>query len=351
MMLFAQTDGGTPDTAALKAASEMGSERNIVRLLFKYNAVLLLVIMFIVATMLSNVFLSPENMVNILRQQSTFMLVALGMLMVMLTGGIDLSVSSMVALSSIMVAYCLKTMGFQNASWGLLASVVIAIAFGFLFGAINGFLVAKLNMPAFIVTLAMMYAVKGIAYIVTDANTILLDQNVPAVEVLIHFASGSDPVLHIPYPVIVMIILIVVIGLVMHFTSFGRLVTATGSNETAVQLAGINSRKYKFWAYAICGTLCGVAGVIVAAKSGSASALTTSVNYDMTTIAAVVIGGASLKGGEGNVPMTVIGVFVLAVIGNIMNLVSLGVYPQLVVKAVIIILAVLLKSISSKAVD
>jgi ribose transport system permease protein len=322
---------------------------NITRLLFKYNAVVLLVVMFVVASFISAVFLSPENMVNILRQQSTFMLVALGMLMVMVTGGIDLSVSSMVAVSSIMVAYMLKVVGWQNQSWGLMMSIVVAIAIGFLFGAINGFLVSKLNMPAFIVTLAMMYAVKGIAYIITDANTILLDQSVPAVTALIAFATGSaGPV---PYPVILMIILIVIIGLVMHFTTFGRLVTATGSNETAVQLAGINSKRYKFWAYAICGTLCGVAGIIVAARSGSASALTTSVNYDMTTIAAVVIGGASLKGGEGNVPMTVVGVFVLAVIGNIMNLVSLGVYPQLVVKAVIIILAVLLKSISSKATD
>jgi len=343
MFIFTQNDGS-------KLRREENAEsggNSIVKLLFKYNAVLILVVMFIVSMLLSNVFLSPENMVNILRQQATFMLVALGMLMVMLTGGIDLSVNSIVAVSSIMVAYMLKFVGWQNESWGLTASIAVAILTGFVFGAINGFLVSRLNMPPFIVTLAMMYAVKGIAYIITDANTILLDQSVPAVNVLIDFATGSAA--GVPYPVILMIVLVVVIGLVMHFTSFGRLVTATGSNETAVQLAGISSKNYKFWVYAICGTLCGVAGVIVAAKSGSASALTTQVNYDMTTIAAVVIGGASLKGGEGNVPMTVVGVFVLAVIGNIMNLVSLGVYPQLVVKAVIIILAVLLKSISSKA--
>lgn len=342
------TSETVPEEAGATKIEEIEDRRsNIVRLLFKYNAVLLLVVMFIVASFISAVFLSPENMVNILRQQSTFMLVALGMLVVMITGGIDLSVSSMVAVTSIMVAYMLKIVGWQNQSWGLMMTVVVAVATGFVFGAINGFLVAKLNMPAFIVTLAMMYAVKGIAYIITDANTILLDQNIPAVVALINFATGSA--IGIPYPVILMVILVAVIGLVMHYTSFGRLLTATGSNETAVQLAGINSKKYKFWAYAICGTLCGVAGVIVTARSGSASALTTQVNYDMTTIAAVVIGGASLKGGEGNVPMTVVGVFVLAVIGNIMNLVSLGVYPQLVVKAIIIILAVLLKSISSKA--
>ena len=341
--MFTKKDGAP----ILKNESGESTGSRIAKLLFKYNAVLILVAMFIVASIISEVFLSPENMMNILRQQSTFMLVALGVFMVVLSGGIDLSVNSIVAITSIMVAYMLKVVGWENEPWGLTASICIAILTGFLVGAINGYLAAKLNMPAFIVTLAMMYAVKGLSYIVTDANTILLNQSVPAVEVLGGFATGSAA--GIPYPVILMIILIAIFALIMHFTSFGRLMTATGSNETAVLLAGINPIKYKFWAYSLCGTLCGVAGVIVTARTCSATALTTGVNYDMTAIASVVIGGASLKGGEGNVPMTVVGVFILAVIGNIMNLVSLGVYPQLVVKAIIIILAVMLKGFSSKS--
>jgi ribose transport system permease protein len=340
-----QTNGAS----APKNENRPGEGSRVVRILFKYNAVLLLVIMFIVACTLSEHFLSTGNLLNILRQQSTYMLVALGMLTVMLTGGIDLSVSSIVAVASIMVPYCLKIWGLQNEPWGLLVSIIIAIAMGFLFGAMNGFLIARLNMPAFIVTLAMMYAAKGVAYIITDANTILLDSNIPAVQVFISFSTGK--IGGIPYEVILMIILVVVFFFLMHYTGFGRLITATGSNEQAVQLAGINSRKYKFWAYTISGTLCGIAGLIIASRSGSATALTTQTNFDMTTIAAVVIGGASLKGGEGSVHMTVVGVFVLAVIGNIMNLTQLGVYPQLVVKAVIIVMAVLLKSVSSKATD
>ncbi|MDR0874901.1 MAG: ABC transporter permease [Clostridiales Family XIII bacterium] len=348
MFMFTQPDPVLESTAGQHVEKE---KNRFVKLLFKYNAVVLLIVMFIVATILSPYFLTPENMFNVLRQQSTFMLVGLGMLLVMLTGGIDLSVSSTVTVSSIMVCYCLKPLLMQNQSWGLLVSVILAIVIGFAFGCINGFFISVLNMPAFIVTLAMMYAGRGVAFIITDANTILLDQSVPANEVFVAFATGADPVLHLPYPTYVMIALIIVIGLVLHFTAFGRLITAVGSNETAVQLAGVNSKKYKFWAYAICGALCGVAGVILAARTGSGTALSTSVSYDMTSIAAVVIGGASLKGGEGNVPMTIVGVFVLAIIGNIMNLVGVGVYPQLVVKAVIIILAVLLKSISSKRVD
>ncbi|MDR3363567.1 MAG: ABC transporter permease, partial [Clostridiales Family XIII bacterium] len=309
MLMFTQTE--TEGAAALKGEETENSGNRVVKLLFKYNAVLLLVIMFIVACVLSEHFLSSGNMVNILRQQSTYMLVALGMLMVMLTGGIDLSVSSVVAVASIMVPYGLKVWGLQNEPWGLFVCVLVAIAMGFLFGAINGFLVARLNMPAFIVTLAMMYAAKGVAYIITDANTILLDTKVPAVEAFMGFSTGR--LFGIPYEVFLMAIIVVIFFFIMHYTSFGRLITATGSNEQAVQLAGINSRKYKFWAYTLCGALCGIAGLLIAARSGSATALTTQTNFDMTTIAAVVIGGASLKGGEGNVPMTVVGVFVLAV--------------------------------------
>jgi len=338
----------TPDPKLKTVDDAPKTGMRVVRLLFKYNAVLILIIMFIAATFMSEYFLTPENMYNVLRQQSSFMLVGLGMLMVMLTGGIDLSVSSTVTVSSIMVCHCLKPLLFQNQAWGLFASIVIAILVGFCFGCANGFFVSVLNMPAFIVTLAMMYAGRGIAFIITDANTILLDQLIPANEVYVSFATGADPLFRIPFPSYLMIALIIVVGLVLHFTAFGRLITAVGSNETAVQLAGINSKKYKFWAYALCGALCGVAGVILAARTGSATALSTSVSYDMTSIAAVVIGGASLKGGEGNVPMTVVRIFVLAIIGNIMNLVGVAVYPQLVVKAVIIILAVLLKSISSR---
>jgi ribose transport system permease protein len=322
---------------------------DLVRLLFKYNAVIVLIVLIIVASLISPVFLSPYNISNVFRQQSTYMLIALGVLMVMLTGGIDLSVSSMAALGSVVVVYFLTKMGFQEYSWGLPGAVVMGILAGFAVGCANGFMVAKLKMPAFIVTLASMYGIKGLSFIITNGNTILLRQTYANNAALVSFAADPDPIFGIPWTVYLMVVVVIVIGLVMHFTAFGRLVTATGSNETAVQLAGINSKKYIFLVYVLSGTLCGLAGVIIASRSGSATALTASVDYDMTTIAAVVIGGASLKGGEGNVPMTVIGVFVLAVIGNIMNLVSLAIYPQMVVKAVIIILAVLLKSINSKA--
>ncbi len=318
------------------------------RTTIKYNAVVLLVALFVVATILSPNFLTSGNLLNILRQQSTYMIIAIGMLMVMLTGGIDLSVSSIAAIGSIMVAHALQKWGLQETPGGLVLSILIGVGAGFLMGVLNGFMVAKLKMPPFISTLAMMYAGEGMAWIITNGNTILLDRKHESVAGFVAFAEKADPVLHIPYQVYIMIAVVIIFGLVMHFTSFGRLVMATGSNEEAVQLAGINSKKYIFWVYAICGLLCGIAGVIITARSGSASANTAGVDYNMNTIAGVVIGGCSLKGGEGNVPMTVVGVFVIALIINLMNLISLPVYPQMVVKAVVIVLAVLLKSFTSR---
>ena len=134
----------------------------------------------------------------------------------------------------------------------------------------------------------------------------------------------------------------------MKYTKFGRLVYAVGSNESAVQLAGINSKRVLFLVYLLEGILCALAGVLLTCRTGNASALTADGDYSLSTIAAVVIGGAALAGGEGTVLMTVVGAFIIAIIGNIMNLVGMASYPQMVVKGGIIILAVLMKGISSK---
>ena len=165
-------------------------------------------------------------------------------------------------------------------------------------------------------------------------------------EELVGFSVNSiGPV---PVSVIFVAVVIAIFFFVMKYTTFGRMVYAIGSNESAVQLAGINSKKYLFLVYLIGGILCGIAGVVITSRSGNATALTAGVDYPMTTIAGVVIGGASLAGGEGSVLLSVVGILIMAIISNIMNLVNIASYPQMVVKAVVIILAVLLKSITSK---
>jgi ribose transport system permease protein len=183
----------------------------------------------------------------------------MGMLMVIITGGIDLSVSSVAAVSSIMVAYSMMKWGLGDGGWDTWAAIGIGIAVGAAFGAVNGFLVARLRMPAFIVTLAMMYAGMGIAYIITKGNTLMLDSKSGGYEDLVGFAAGTTKWLGIPYAVILAFAIVIIFYFIMKYTTFGRMVYAIGSNESAVQLAGINSKKHLFFVYLLAGTLCGLA--------------------------------------------------------------------------------------------
>jgi ribose transport system permease protein len=194
-----------------------------------------------------------------------------------------------------------------------------------------------------------MWAGEGIAYIISNGTTIMLDRKAfPANESFYQFAASTIPGIKVPWIVLVAIIFIVAFYLIMTYTTFGRLIMATGSNETAAKYAGINTSKYYFAAYLICGILTGLAGVIVTAKAGSATPLTASVDYGMTAIAGIVIGGTSMSGGEGTIPKTILGILIVAFISNIMNLINVAVYPQKVVKAIIVIVAVIVKSFSEK---
>lgn len=314
--------------------------------LLRYNPIIIFVLLFIAASFIEPLFLTGTNLFTLLRQQVPYLIIAMGMLMVIITGGIDLSVSSVAGVSSILVAKAMSEWGMTDGGLHTWAAVGLGIAAGAAFGAVNGFLVAKLRMPAFIVTLATMTAGEGIGYILTKGNTLMLDSKSASYKELVGFSTSSlGPV---PVAVIFAAFIVLIFYLLLRYTTFGRMIYAVGSNENAVQVAGISSKKYLFLVYFLCGILCGIAGAIITSRSGNASALTANVDYNMTTIAGVVIGGASLAGGEGTVVMTVIGVFIMAIIGNIMNLANVASYPQMVVKAVIIILAVLLKSVNSR---
>ena len=334
------------ETAVSKGAAGV-QKMSLSTFLIRYNAIIILVLLVVVATSLSDLFLSKTNIFTLLRQQVPYLIIGMGMLMVIITGGIDLSVSSIAAVSSIMVAYSMTKWGLAAGGANTWAAIALGVCVGAAFGALNGFLIARLRMPAFIVTLATMYAGEGIAYIITKGNTLMLDNKSGGYADLVGFSTGTT-VLGIPTAVIFAVAIVIIFYFLMKYTTFGRMVYAIGSNESAVQLAGIHSKKHLFFVYLLSGILCGTAGVIITARSGNASALTAGVDYNMSTIAGVVIGGASLMGGEGTVVMTVIGVFIIAIIGNIMNLINLASYPQMVVKAAVIVLAVLLKSLSSK---
>ena len=314
--------------------------------LTRYNAIIILVLLFLFASIFVDKFLTSMNIFTLLRQQVPYLIIGMGMMMVIITGGIDLSVCSVAAVSSILVAYSMRNWGFSGGGTDTWVAIALGVGVGAAFGVVNGLLIAGLRMPAFIVTLAMMYAGEGIAYIITGGNTVMLDAQSAGYSDLVGFAMAT--VSGLPYSVIFAFIIVIIFFFVMRLTTFGRMVYAIGSNEMAVKLAGINSKKYLFFVYLLSGILCGIAGVIITSRSGNASALTARVDYNMATIAGVVIGGASLAGGEGTVVMTGVGIFVIAIISNIMSLMGIPSFPQMVVKAMVIILAVLLRSISNK---
>ena len=307
----------------------------------KENVVyLFFVIMFIVCAMASPHFLSDINLTNILRQNTALLIVCMGMLIVILTGGIDLSVGSIIALSSIVCAYLHERSGMS-----LTSSIIIALIVGILCGAVSGALIAFRGVAPFIATLAMMTIARSLAFVISSAATIqTFNQS------LVDFANGfvfrTRGFIGIPVMLFVAIAIIVVVALLLNYTTYGRTIIAVGSNREAVRLSGINDKLTIFSAYCLSGLFSATAAIILFARGRMASgALGTGIELD--AIAACVIGGVSLAGGKGTVMKTVVGVFIMALIGNIMTLLNIPSYPQDIIKGIIIILSVLFQKVNT----
>ncbi|CAG9243429.1 ribose ABC transporter membrane subunit [Paraburkholderia unamae] len=322
------------------------AEVPLLRGLVRYNALIMLVVLFVVSSIMSPAFLSQENLYNLLRQMTPLLFVSLGMLLVINTGGIDLSVGSIAAAGGLLVAMLVPVMPFGGAP-GLLLAVVLAVLLGAIFGALNGALVTAFGLAPFIVTLAMMTIARGVTYMMSNGQPTMLPLDLPAADLLNEFGSGTVPFLGVPWPVVLGVVVALLFYFLMNYTTFGRMVIATGSNETAVRLAGISERGYKFCVYVISGALSAVAGIVFTARTGVGTPIT-GVGLELDGIATCVIGGALLSGGKGSVANTVIGVLVLGLIGNVMNLLSVPVYPQQIIKGVIIVLAVLVQRVGQR---
>jgi ribose transport system permease protein len=279
----------------------------------------------VAAAISSDAFLSPGNLSNLLRQIVTNGLISLGMLVVILTGGIDLSVGSIVALSGIVVA------GMQGIlPWPLAIAVALAVAATA--GMANGLLVAVLRLPPFIATLATLSAIRGVVYIVSETPIVPSDPTLRGI-----VASTMGPV---PTVALLMLACFGLMSIFMNRTSAGRTVLAIGGNEEAVRLAGINVRNHVLFAYVLCGTLAGLAGVILSARVGIAQP-SVGIGLELDAIAACVIGGAVLGGGGGTVRGTFAGVLLLGLISNLLNLFNVQSYYQQVVKGALIVFAVI----------
>ena len=323
---------------------KLPSSFNTKRFLINNSAYLILIGLIVVSAILSPVFLSMQNIMNIFRQQAPAMLLALGAMLVIITAGIDLSSGATLAISNVMVAYFITNLYYYTPS-GIVLSIVVGIVIGVVFGCVNGLIITYLKMPSFIVTLATATIIRGIAYVITFGSTIRLPmdavQNKGSVA-FFNFGQGSLFGV-IPYSACLVIIIVILFWFIMRYTSYGRVLVATGSNEDAARLAGINVRKYIFSAYAIAGLLAGIAGVLMTARAGIATPSMGS-GFELNAIAAVVIGGASLAGGKGKVGNTVVGVFIIALIANIMTLMNVPPYPQQIIQGLVIIVAVLLNA-------
>jgi ribose transport system permease protein len=304
--------------------------RKYLQFVIKYNTVFIFLIMLVISAIVSDVFFTSVNLSNIIRQVTPVGIISMGMLLVILTGGIDLSVGSIVAMVGVLCAIFTKTMPLPLA-------IIASLACGLLAGSFSGYLVSIHKMAPFIATLALMSIVRGLGFIFSKGAPVLVNENA---SVLTDFGSGNS--LGVPNPALILFLIFVITAVLLKYNVFGRIIIATGSNEEAVRLSGIKVSAYKFSVYAISGGLSAIAGIITTARTAVGSPVM-GVGMELDVIATVVIGGASLSGGKGSAFNTLLGVLILGMIGNIMNLMNIPSYSQQIIKGVIIIIAVLLQ--------
>ncbi|HBR03274.1 MAG TPA: ribose ABC transporter permease [Ruminiclostridium sp.] len=281
--------------------------------------------MVILSAVMSENFLKPSNLVNILRQMSPIMIIACGETMVIIAGMTDLAPGAVLALSGCVgIGVCINT---GSAILGMLT----AIAIGILCGFISGIAVSRFNIPPFIATLAVMNLARGAAYVYTDGKTIY---NIG------DFAFfGQGDILSIPAPIVFMVSITVISYIIIKHTKFGRYLYAVGGNEEASIASGIKTKRIKLVAYLILGAFSGFAGVILCSRLNSGIP-SCGVNYEFDAIIATIIGGTSFSGGIGTIGGTVIGCAIISLLNNMLNLLSVQSYWQLIVKGIVIMLAV-----------
>jgi len=288
-------------------------------------------------------FLMPGNLLNVTMQIVIIAILAIGMTMVILTGGIDLSVGSLIALSAVVATLLIRDWaGAEAASpLGMGLCCLAGIAVAGLIGLASGLTITIFGVPPFVATLAMMLVARGVALILAEGLSIY---QIP--ESFIWLGRGRD-LLGIPNAVVLMLLLYMVAHLVMTRTALGRYIYAVGGNAEAARLSGVRVNRILVLVYTVCGTLAGVGGIVLASQLKSGSPVY-GYMYELYTIAAVVVGGTSLAGGEGRILGTLIGALIIAVMQNGMNLTGVRPYTQQVVLGMVLLGAVLLDTLRRK---
>jgi ribose transport system permease protein len=309
-----------PETAGQKgrAAARSGE------VIQKASVAIGCVALFLVFSLLTSTFYQPSNLIDIMLQSSINAVIAVGMTLVIMTKGIDLSVGSIVGLSSMVAAHLLSN--------GLLAGIGAGLLVGLVCGAINGILIAKLRLPDFIVTLGTLSVYRGSALIYTDGQPIYgLSKDFRAI-----FAGR---ILDIPTPVILALVIAALAFLLVRFTALGEQIIAVGGNEEAAKLSGVNIERVKVTVYMVSGVLSSIAGLVLIARIGAAEPIGGS-GFELQAIGSAVIGGASLFGGIGNPLGSLIGALTLGGLQNGLTLMNIPSFWQYVASGVVVILAV-----------
>jgi len=304
------------------------SWKNFLKKIKEYPAIVGFVGLVIFFSLLSDRFMTLSNFTNVLRQVSIQAIIAFGMTLVIISGGIDLSVGSVFAFSAILMASIVKN---GSVFFGILSALIV----GALLGAINGFIIAKGKIQPFIVTLATMAIARSL--------TLVYSQGMPITGFPQSFRTiGRGEVIGVPVPVIIMFAIFGVIFYVSNYTKLGLYTYAIGGNETAAKLSGVKVDMYKIIIYMISGLLAATSAIILTSRLNSAQP-TFGAGYELDAIAAVVLGGASLSGGKGTVVGTLFGALIMGILNNGLNLLNVSPFYQQGVKGIVILIAVLLE--------
>ncbi|KAA8677871.1 MULTISPECIES: ABC transporter permease [Vibrio] len=323
----------------LQATSEQPETGKKTRFLSKYAIYVVFVGMCIVMSILSPVFLTVANLLNVMTQMASIGLLALGVTIIIITRGIDLSSGSVLAVAAVVSASTAQTL-----DWGMrmypnlpelpvIVPILVALGVGALCGLINGALIAYTGIPPFIATLGMMIIARGAALLYSDGRPIssLIDS---------YQWIGQGNIAGIPVPVVIFLVMALFTYVLLNYTRFGKYAYAIGGNETAAYVSGINVTKYKILVYVYAGLLAGIAALILTARINSGQPGLGNM-YELDAIAAATVGGVSHAGGIGTIQGTIVGTMIMGVLQNGLDLLNVSAYWQQVVKGLVIVVAVI----------
>jgi len=304
----------------------------------KYGIYFVLLMMVLAMSLASPVFLTSKNLMNVVRQVSVIGLISLGVTLVIISKGIDLSSGSVLAVAAVVAA----SLG-QDPEWSqrmfpmlpqlwLIVPVLAGLAIGLICGAVNGFLIAKTGIPPFIATLGMMVSARGLALLYTDGRPV--SQLTDSFQFL-----GQGYILGIPVPTVIYVVMAIVTWILLNQTRFGKNIYAIGGNVHAAEVSGVNVKKNLIKIYAYAGMLAGLAGLVLAARVNTGQP-GMGVSYELDAIAATTIGGTSHSGGIGTIGGAFVGALILGVLNNGLNLLGVSAYWQQIIKGAIIVTAV-----------